>query len=106
MTLPIGLVQLNEPGCRGHTLLYMPINKEVLLSYALRYTIRKVLQLRHHVTSTRVELVLLTGADKGSVSFPPHRTLQITHASSDLCNLAEMLAGGSNSRRWQTHLHF
>jgi hypothetical protein len=80
------------------------MGSEVLLSSALRCMTRLVLQLTHHVSST-VELVLLASADKSSILFPPHRALQITHASSDLCDLAELLAGVAKSRRWQTHLH-
>jgi hypothetical protein len=82
----------------GHALLDRQMGGEVLLSSALRCMTWILLQLRHHIASTRVKFVLLTGADESSISFPLHRALQIAHASSDLRDLAEILAGVANSR--------
>lgn len=58
----------------------------VLLSFRHPHA-RHALQLCHHVSSSGIELVLLTGADQCAIAFSLHCALQVAHVLSDLRHL-------------------
>ncbi len=56
------------------------VTKEAHVHDIMDYT----LKLAHHISTTAVVLVLLTGANESAISFPFHHALQQTHSLADL----------------------
>jgi hypothetical protein len=61
------------------------------------------LQLRHHVASSGVELVLLASRNQSPIALSLHRALQVTHVLSDLRDLEQMSASSSSKCKRAQH---